>query len=134
MSITRNITLSRETEGENGRSFTSCWELTDCGKPIVSVKETAEGKNVQIVLKGNLRSDTASFFIDELYALATADCEVTLDCEALTDISNACQLGLIDTQQMMDKFDRGMLTLTQLPPSLMDDFQASGVAGALMIE
>ena len=71
---------------------------------------------------------------DELLALATVDADVTLELDALQSISNSAQKALIKTQQMMDRLKRGTLTLTKLPNEIAENFQKSGISGALMIE
>lgn len=130
MSIRRKF---QESSG-SGQSYTSCWSLTEKNEPLLSVRENSEGKNVLLHLEGNLRSDTAVFFKDELLALATTDSDVVLDCEGLSGISSSCQRALIEAQQLMDSIGRGTLTLVKVPSEIMDDFNSSGVAGALMIE
>jgi anti-anti-sigma regulatory factor len=134
MSIKREFREATRKQEKGVKSYRSCWSLTENGGEILSVEETAENKKVVIRLTGNLRSDTVFFFKDELFALATADSDITLDCEALSTISNGCQKGLIEAQQLMDNLGRGTLTITRLPEKIYDDFRASGVAGALEIE
>ena len=134
MAITRQFRASSRTQNGAVREYRSVWTLTEKGSEILCAEETAQGKQVLIRLSGKLRSDTLHFFKDELLALATTDSDVTLDCEALTGISNVCQKGLIETQQLMDSLGRGTLTLVKLPKEILADFRASGVAGALDIE
>lgn len=134
MSMTREFRESTRTQTDGGREYRSVWTLAEQGAEILTAEETAKGKQVLIRLRGKLRSDTLHYFKDELLALATVDSDVTLDCEELTGISNVCQKGLIETQQLMDSLGRGTLTLVKLPKEILADFQASGVAGALDIE
>ena len=134
MGITRQFRASSRTQNGGAAEYRSVWALTEKGGEILCVEETAKGKSVLVRLGGKLRSDTLHFFKDELLALATTDSDVTLDCEGLTGISNVCQKGLIETQQLMDSLGRGTLTLVKRPKEILADFQASGVAGALDIE
>lgn len=134
MGIKRVFREASRTEEKGSKTYRSVWSLQDDGREILSVEELAEDKKVTVGLNGTLRSDTQFFFKDELFALATVDCDVTLDCESLLGISNACQKALIEAQQMMDNLGRGTLTLVKLPGHINDDFRASGLAGALEIE
>ena len=134
MSIQRNILQAGWEERDGKRVYHAVWNLCEAGKEVLAVEELAEEKNVRMELKGPLRSDTQHFFKDELLALATADCDLVIDCRNLSSISNACQIGLIETQQLMDAIGRGTLTLTGLPEPILADFRATGVAGSLAIE
>ena len=134
MSLKREFRETEWTKTKGKTAYRSVWRLTENELDILSVEETAENKKVTVRLEGALRSDTHQYFTDELFALATVDCDITLDCESLKSISNACQKGLIETQQMMDNLGRGTLTLTKLPKKIYDDFCGSGLAGALEIE
>lgn len=134
MSMTREFREAQRSADDGRRAYRSVWCLRDGAAEILSVEETAENKQVTIRLDGSLRSDALFFFKDELFALATMDSDVILDCEALKSISNKCQKGLIETQQLMDSLGRGTLTLVKLPKEILADFNASGVAGAVEIE
>ena len=134
MSIQRTMKRSAWETADGSRTFHADWALCENGRELLSVEETADGKDVRLLLTGVLRSDTLHFFKDELMALATADADILLDCSGLTAISNSCQIGMIETQQLMDTIGRGTMTLVGLPPEILKDFQSTGVAGSLMIE
>lgn len=134
MSISRTIVSSTHELKENRHCYAAEWVLSDAGSRILTVKETIEENEANVVLNGSLRSDTLFFFKDELTALATVDVDVIIDCSELKKISNVCQKALIEVQQLMDSIRRGTLTLTKLPESILQDFEASGAAGSLMIE
>ena len=134
MSIQRIIKKSSQSTEPGNNCCASCWSLMEEKDEIVSIEEEAKGRKVNIRVSGNLRSDTARYFEDELLALATVDADVTLELDALQSISNSAQKALIKTQQMMDRLKRGTLTLTKLPNEIAENFQKSGISGALMIE
>ena len=134
MSIQRIIKKSSQSTEPGNNCCASSWTLMEEKDEILFIEEEAKGRKVNIRVSGNLRSDTARYFEDELLALATVDADVTLELDALQSISNSAQKALIKTQQMMDRLKRGTLTLTKLPNEIAENFQKSGISDALMIE
>ncbi len=110
------------------------WTLSDGHEEILSVHETMSEKEVTVTVSGSLRSDTEHYFYDELVALSTVGMDIILDCKDLRYIANACQIALLSVQQRMDQMGRGTLTLRNVPPNILADFEKTNLHELLMIE
>ena len=122
--------------GEEAGTRRSVWSLGDSeGEGAqLTVEETVKEKSVDISIDGSLRGDMACVVKDELMALASADADVTVDCEKLGYFSNTCIKAFIEVQRFMDRMRRGTLTIQRMPAEIMGELRASGLSDSLMIE
>ena len=106
------------------------------GKEKLAVAETLdlEKSEVLISLSGDLVNALALAFLDELNALASMDAKITLDLSELNYIGNLGVDALLDVQRQMDIQGKGLLTLTKVPPPILQELKRVGVADLLMIE
>ena len=108
--------------------------LMDGDTELMAMEESADGNTVSVSLRGNLRSETALDFQDELCALATLGMDVTLDFEQVQYLSVACQRALETVQQKMDTMKKGSLVLTRLSQALLSALEETGMTELLQIK
>ncbi len=110
------------------------WSLEENGNTVLTVRETEENGQIMVYLSGELRSDAALIFNDELVALMTIGKDVVLDCGELTYIAHACQDALLSTQQTADHIARGSLFNDPATTEIYAEFEKSNLHELLMIE
>lgn len=108
--------------------------LMDGDTELMAMEEAAEGNAVSVNLRGNLRSEAALDFQDELCALATLGMDVTLDFGQVQYLSVACQRALVTVQQKMDTMRKGSLVLTRLSQLLLSTLEETGMTELLQIK
>ena len=114
----------------------SSWFLLDGDTTILTVKESLDMQEhlVTLTLLGNLRSDTEPIFQTTLEQFFSVGAHILLDFGGLQGISNACQLTLIHLQQKIDQYEKGSLTLCNVPEPIYKQFKQSHLSELLKIE
>lgn len=101
---------------------------------VLTVDEPDCDGGILMVLKGQLRSDTAHFIQNELDAFTTGGIKVWLDFKEVTFAAPSFIKSLLDAQQLVDFFRKGQIVLRNIPDFLYDEMDESGITELLMIE
>lgn len=107
---------------ENSRLFF----LDEDGSPVFGMTERETENGLEIIMDGNITSDAAYFFGDELISSALAYNSVTLDLNGLGFISNLGFRVLLDAQNCVDDLPDKEMTVKKLSPPLRDAFGEIG--------
>lgn len=104
------------------------------GKLVLSVDEQETDNGILMVLKGELRSETAQHIQHELDAFTAMGVSVTMDFKEVTYISSSVLYALLSSQQLIDFFTRGSILLKNVPDAVYQEMEQTGIAELLMIE
>lgn len=92
-----------------------------------------ENSVVEVVVGGELRSETVHDFDDEMKALVSVGMNLTLDFKDVSYISNTYVDSLVSIQTAIEKHDNRM-TIRNLKPEIQQIFLKTGAYDLLMIE
>lgn len=103
---------------------------------ILTVDELDYNGGILMVLKGQLRSDTAHFIQNELDAFTTTagGIKVWLDFKEVTFASSSFMKAILDAQKLIDHFHKGQIVLRNIPDSLYEEMDEIGITELLSIE
>lgn len=101
---------------------------------ILTVDELDFNGGIQMVLKGQLRSDTAHFIQNELDAFTTVGMKVWLDFKEVTFAAPSFLSALLNAQQLVDFFRKGEIVLKNIPDAIYAEMDETGMTELLMIE
>lgn len=101
---------------------------------ILTVDEVDHSGGVLMVMKGQLRSDTAHFIQNELDAFTTVGVKVWLDFKDVTFVAPSFLAALLNAQQLVDFFRKGEVVLKNIPDAIYQEMDRTGITELLMIE
>jgi len=103
---------------------------------ILTVDELDYHDGILMVLKGQLRSDTAHFIQNELDAFTTTanGVKVWLDFKDVTFAAPSFIGSLLNAQQLVDFFRKGQIVLKNIPDSIYQEMDDTGITELLLIE
>lgn len=101
---------------------------------ILTVDELDFNGGIQMVLKGQLRSDTAHFIQNELDAFTTVGMKVWLNFKEVTFAAPSFLSALLNAQQLVDFFRKGEIVLQNIPDAIYAEMDETGMTELLMIE
>ncbi len=101
---------------------------------ILTVEEADQDDGVLIKLKGSLKSEVTHHIQDELDAFTTVGVKVTIDFKEVTFASASVLHALLNAQQLIDFFRKGEIVLRNIPDSVYQEMDTSGITELLMIE
>lgn len=101
---------------------------------ILTVDELDFNGGIQMVLKGQLRSDTAHFIQNELDAFTTVGMKVWLNFKEVTFAAPSFLSALLNAQQLVDFFRKGEIILQNIPDAIYAEMDETGMTELLMIE
>ena len=101
---------------------------------FLTIEETDVDNGILMVLKGELRSDTAHHIQDELDAFTTIGKRVTIDFHDVVYISASILNALLNSQQLIDYLRQGEIILTKIPDSIYQEMDLIGITELLLIE
>ena len=108
--------------------------LMDKGKAVLRIQETVQDKAVNIVLEGDLRSDTAHALGDELKTLVLLNHNLLVDFQKVSGLSTSCCRALLSIQQTIDNNEKGSMKLVRIPAAILEKMNATGLTALLLIE
>lgn len=106
----------------------------DGDSQILTVDELDVNEGIQMVLKGQLRSDTVHFIQNELDAFTTIGVKVWIDFKEVTYVAPSFLGALLNSQQLVDFFRKGEIVLRNIPDSIYQEMDKTGITELLMIE
>ena len=98
------------------------------------LRESTENGVVSIAVEGDIISDSALCFGDELMTAVTVSKGLVIDLTGVGFISNAGFKALLNTQKAIDGIKGHSLTLRGISPALMSSFDEIGFDGLFNIE
>lgn len=101
---------------------------------VLSVDETEADGGILMVLKGELRSETAQHIQHELDAFTTMGLKVAIDFKDVTYITSSVLYALLSSQQLIDFFHKGAILLKNVPDAVYREMEETGIAELLMID
>lgn len=101
---------------------------------VLTMEETDTENGILMTLKGALRSDTAHHIQDELDAYTVVGVKVTIDFKDVTFAAPSVLKALITSQQRIDFFRQGEITLRNIPDAIYREMDDTGITELLMIE
>lgn len=102
----------------------------------LTVEELDYNGGILMALKGQLRSDTAHFIQNELDAFTTTanGVKVWLDFKEVTFAAPSFIGSLLNSQQLIDFLRKGEIVLRNIPDSIYQEMDETGITELLMIE
>lgn len=122
-----NVMIQREVNGDSMFFY-------DGDVLILTVDELDYNGGIQMVLKGQLRSDTAHFIQNELDAFTTVGMQVWLDFKEVSFAAPSFLNALLNAQQLVDFFRKGKIILKNIPDPIYQEMDETGMTELLMIE
>ncbi len=101
---------------------------------ILTVEETETDDGILMALKGSLRSEAAHHIQDELDAFTTVGEKVIIDFKEVTSIAPSVLNALLNAQQLIDFLRQGEIVLKNIPESVYQEMDETGITELLMIE
>lgn len=101
---------------------------------VLTVDEVDFNGGIMMAMKGQLRSDTAHFIQNELDAFTTVGVKVWLDFKEVTFVAPSFLGALLNAQQLVDFFRKGEVVLKNIPGSVYQEMDKTGITELLMIE
>ena len=101
---------------------------------ILTVDELDCPDGIRMVLKGQLRSDTAHFIQNELDAFTTVGIKTWLDFKEVSFVAPSFLVALLNAQQLVDFFRKGEIVLKNIPDAIYREMAETGITELLMIE
>ena len=111
-----------------------CVCLMDRDKVVLHIQETIQDNAANIVLEGDLRSDTAHALGDELKTLALLNHNLSVDFQKVSGLSTSCCQAFLSTQQTIDNNEKGSMKLIRIPAAILEKMGATGLTALLQIE
>ena len=119
--------LTRKIDGDSMLFF-------DEDNLILTVDEVDHNGGILMVMKGQLRSDTAHFIQNELDAFTTVGVKVWLDFKDVSFVAPSFLSSLLNAQQLVDYFHKGEIVLRNIPDPVYEEMDETGITELLMIE
>ena len=101
---------------------------------ILTVDELDFNGGIQMFFKGQLTSDTVHFIQNELDAFTSLGIKVYLNFKDVTFVAPSFLHALLKTQDLVDFFKKGEIILTNIPDSVYQEMDETGITELLMIE
>lgn len=101
---------------------------------ILTVDEVDFQGGILMVLKGQLRSDTAHFIQNELDAFITVGLKVWMDFKEVTFVAPSFLSALLNSQQLVDFFHKGEIVLRNIPDAIYQEMDETGITELLIME
>ncbi|MBQ6999494.1 MAG: hypothetical protein IJN67_00435 [Oscillospiraceae bacterium] len=101
---------------------------------ILTVNETEVDGGILMSLKGDLKSETAYHIQDELDAFTTVGMKVTIDFKEVVFAAPSVLNALLNSQQLIDFFRKGEIVLKNIPGTIYQEMDDTGITELLMIE
>lgn len=105
--------------------------ITSGGQQL-TLREQPENGTMNIAVEGDITSEAALCFSDELLAAVTVSNGIVLDLSGVGFISNAGFKALLNTQKAVDGI-KGHSRLRGISPALMSSFEEIGFDGLFNI-
>ena len=106
--------------------------ITSGGQQL-TLREQLENGTMNIAVEGDITSEAALGFSDELLAAVTVSNGIVLDLSGVGFISNAGFKALLNTQKAVDGIKGHSLSLRGISPALMSSFEEIGFDGLFNI-
>lgn len=101
---------------------------------VLTVEEKETNGKILMALKGELKSEAAHHIQDELDAFTTVGVKVILDFREVSFIAPSVLSALLNSQQLIDYFRQGEILLTNIPDTVYQEMDDTGITELLMIE
>ncbi len=111
-----------------------CVCLMDRGNTVLRIQETIQDNAANIVLEGDLRSDTAHALGDELKTLVLLNHNLTVNLQKVNGLSTSCCRAFLSIQQTIDNNEKGSMKLVRIPTAILEKMDATGLTALLPIE
>ena len=105
----------------------------DGQQTILFMDEVQKDDTVEIIIGGELRSETYHVFQDELHSIISVDMNLILNFKDVEYISASYMKVLVSAEQAIEKKGK-MMKLIHVPQNVIEVFQKSGAADLLRIE
>lgn len=108
--------------------------LSDGQETILTIQEEKKDNAFHILLDGKLQSDVVHDLQDELNSLVIMGFDLRIDLQKVRYISSSCARVFLDIQILVDKNQKGSVTLCNVPAEIMQQLESTGMTELLIIE
>lgn len=107
---------------------------TNSDELLLSISERQIGDTLNIKVKGQIVTESAHDFEDELTACATVSKKISLDFEGVTHISSMGLNTLLTLQKILDREPGSEMRIHHVNEAVWNEFKAVGFDELMVIE
>lgn len=108
--------------------------FSDVSGDILTMNEIKTDSGIVIAFCGELRSEIARDLHAELETIVSVNIPIELDFAKVTYIASSIQGVLLHVQQKIDELKKSAMVLRNVPSSILNEFENTGIIDCLNVD